>query len=360
MVLSYWRNSKYLFLFVCVLTSFSMQQLIAAAAGAAAEGDPGVIVGAPYPLGGTWRKGFGDAHDLVHAKLCKREMSCFYKAAAGAPGFYLDDNTNVATFELRGTKIDNTQVILLECTDPEFCFFSGKACGSISIDGVKVRFTTLDPGTRTALANSMKKPEAKDTIAEEVAAFKRLADDAATLESIYTCLEEYVENYPISGFKEVMRSKQLVKEGNPVFAGAIKHITDSEQSIMRCLDVFFARGVEHFSGYKSFDLHVHTRFDMCRFCLRCMHERVKSPVYWRRNLEDKSLKVFVSSRQDYRELERLPNPYKSMRFIGCDDRSKEVFDEEADKDLLTQEIIFQTALPPALQVTIARSFENVI
>jgi hypothetical protein len=229
---------------------------------------------------------------------------------------------------------------------------------TIECRGGVLSFEAVEVGTREALLKKIQNARAnlgrKDTVREDLAdleAWRRegaqvMQDNVSALKQIYKCMDAYIEGYPLIKYQEVIRSASKLKVA--ANKDSLKHFGDSEQSVMRCLDIFFADETLATSAHTEFMLHIHTRLDMCRYCLECMHEKARSTSYWRKYLGQRPLKVFVSSRQDYREgMGELK--CHGMRFIGLDDRSHGQFDNDLDSDLVGRGIIFQMAIPHSVQ-----------
>ena len=367
MFLYYVKASKQILFFLLALTLFSLHNLY----GSATVG----VVDKDYPLGGTWRSSFGSARDDIHNELCERSMRLFMEKMYADPPEVNPEATNIALFKLNGIRADNGQVVtLLECDPQDLCFLSGgMVCSEVTIEGGKLKFNTMAIGERNALWARMKKPEGADTLAADIKSISEAAVEIdrilQKIKSINECILPYVEGYPVTNVRRCLFSKaawtEVTSSSRPEdkrFAQYIKeafdHLYDSEQSIMRCLDKYFEDHGSGLSGLSALELHLNTRFDMCRHCLSCMHARAKSPDYWRKHLGALPLRVFVSSNQEYRaQVLGLPDGnHYSMRFIGCDDHAHESFDDARDGG---KEIIFQKAIPHDVQVRISSSLRSI-
>ena len=134
------------------------------------------------------------------------------------------------------------------------------------------------------------------------------------------------------------------------------HLYDAEQVIIRQIDRKLA-GVTQTDTQIIVDeslnlakdtirevvLHLHTRFDMCQYCLASLHRRF--PI-WKSKFGGLPFNIIVSSRQEYMPnaliLYKFPT-YKgtSMRYVGVDNKSRNLLTEEdltsfSEKSLIAQ------------------------
>ena len=326
-----------------------------------------------YPLGGVWRDKFPEIYQTCHIEMARAEMESSSRAdKAALEGTSSDSFGQVhALFRSRVyfQDPDKTFQEYLDLIDiNDHIFISGgnviqKMEPLTFCSIVKERLllneemknkkrsisTTLE--SMTKLSKHIENPE---EIIKKIDELKSLIEHTA---HEYEDLKRRAEN--IRDFEQRHESECACKE-----EGYKKHVYDSEQIIIRLLDFSLNRlnfdDVNlHVLGrsiplewIKNIILHLHSRFDMCPYCLNSLHIKMKQ---WNVFLKERILKQpsqfflsFVSSRQEYLPstmyLYTLSNSVyrgSSMRSLGIDQYSNQVLREEEFPSFAEHSIVIQ-------------------
>lgn len=342
--MSYSKISKFLF----VLCLYAFQQ-----AGMSSS----VTVDDPYPLGGVWRTSLPSFCQEVHLHMAREELRVtteFDRTGKSA--------TNVAFCELNiysaNEEGELTSYEILDVKDK--CFLSG---GHILPEGTD-KFVPIVQD-RNLIAEEIKKKKA--SIAGLLSNLSKLTGDidskiistsaasallmpthpilARLSQTQQSCAQLMEEYEALKARASLINELEIAYESESVFIDPKyehkSHIYDSEQVIIRQIDRKLRRVSQtytdvivmdkHFSkrSIKNIILHIHTRFDMCPYCLESLRRRFST---WKSLFEGLSFNIIVSSRQEYIPSAMILYDFptyqgSSMRYIGIDEKSRNSLSE---------------------------------
>lgn len=311
------------------------------------------VIESPYPLGGIWRSGLFARFHQVHLDMAKIELQKTTEEDFSAGKF----TTNVALCQLNvylddGNGTTTTYEIL---NARNKIFLSG---GYILL-GDSENFIPIVNERDTTAAEIKKK---KNSIATQLANLSKLTNDidsksastSITSSPILVKLDQVrgscaAQLTEYEGLKEKAAKITAIEEAYEaecVFTDPMyeykNHLYDSEQVIIRHIDrnlrkvkqdnnnIIIDNQILPKSHIKGISLHIHSRFDMCPYCLESLRRRIAT---WSTVFNGFPFNIVVSSRQEY-----IPNAMilytipkyqgTSMRYIGIDEKSKSRLKEE--------------------------------
>lgn len=326
-----------------------------------------------YPLGGVWRKNLPPIYQDCHTEMAQIEMESSSKSDRDALEDISDSSFGqvhaLCRFRVYFQDPGKEMIESLDITN---------LSDQIFISGGHV-ITKTEPLSFCSIVKD------RVTLNEEMKNKKRSI--TTTLESM-TKLSKYIENQE-ELIKRMDESRSLVMQTTHEYEGLKqraelirdfeqnhdsecackeegykKHVYDAEQIIIRMIDIslsklnyndasldILGRSIP-LEWIKNIILHIHSRLDMCPYCLKSLHIKMKQ---WNQLIKERILKrtnqnflAFVSSRQEYIPstiyLYTLPNNVyrgSSMRSLGIDRYANQELREEelpifADLSLIVQ------------------------
>jgi len=331
-----------------------------------------------YPLGGVWRVGFSSPlYHKLHLQMAREELS--FTTEQDGKVQTEKYATNIALCQLN-VYVDKGDGALLSheiLGVPDKLFLSG---GRILLEE-RGDFVPI-VHDREVTAEEIRRKKA--SISDLLKNLSKLTSDidSKTASTVATTLTAPVPTVLVKLDEKHKECTRLLEEYEVLKVKAAKihetemaykaesvfqdpeyefktHLYDAEQVIIRQIDRKLA-GVTQTDTQivvneslnlakdtiRGVVLHLHTRFDMCQYCLASLHRRF--PV-WKGRFGGLPFNIIVSSRQEYMPnaliLYKFPT-YKgtSMRYVGVDNRSRSLLSEEELASFSERGIVAQISL----------------
>lgn len=326
-----------------------------------------------YPLGGVWRNKFPEIYQTCHIEMAQAEMESSSRTdKAALEGTSSDSFGQVhALFRFRVyfQDPDKTSQEYLDIVDlHDHIFISG---GHVIQQMEPLTFCSIVKD-RLSLNEEMKNK--KRSISTTLESMTKLSKHIENPEELIKRIDEsksFIE-HATHEYEELKRRAEVIRDFEQKHEnecackeeGYKKHVYDSEQVIIRLFD--FSLNKLNFDDVnlhvlgrsislewiKNIIFHLHSRFDMCPYCLNSLHIKMRE---WNAFLKERVLKqpsqsflAFVSSRQEYipstMYLYTLPNNLyrgSSMRSLGIDQYSNQELKEEELPSFSEHSIVIQ-------------------
>ena len=346
-----------------------------------------------YPLGGAWRVGFSSPfYHKVHMQMAREELRfTSLKDKEKKEGKYF---TNVALCQLM-VYVDNGDgtVIPHEISGlTNKLFLSG---GHVLLEGRTDFVHIIDE--RGSVGDAVKKT--KSSISSLLNSLSKLSNDldlptatqtetetktaSATASVTATTVDDFTHPILVALGNLQGKCAELLKEYEALKVKSLEiqkleseyvqenafqdmnyecktHRYDAEQVILRQIDRHL-KGITQTGTLIALNenltvatesirrviLHIHSRFDMCQYCLSSVHRRIPD---WKKAFGNLTFNIIVSSRQEYIPnalvLFRLPTyEGSSMRYVGVDNRSKCALSDEDVENFSQKELVAQVCFP---------------
>ena len=328
-----------------------------------------------YPLGGVWRAGLlpSSLYHALHLQMARAELKMTTEEDRRDQKVKFSSNIALCQLNVYVGKEDDklTPHEILGVADK--LFLSG---GYILLEGVSNFFPIVRE--RDSIIEAIKRKKA--SISSLLGGLSKLAGDIepktpsispSTISTIPAKLgeaqrscEQLIKEYEeLKTRAAAIHKEELAYESGGVFQDTLyeyaNHLYDAEQVIIRHIDRTLKKVKQTEmtldvrndlsitkSSIKKVVLHMHTRFDMCQYCLKSFHIRFKE---WKNVFKGFPFDIIVSSRQEY-----IPNAMilysfpsyqgASMRYLGVDKESRALLSEEDLRKLSERGLIAQIPL----------------